>query len=93
MREESKGRADLLRILSQWIPAFEWMPNYNSWKFLQHDVIAGLTIAAIIIPQSLAYSAVASLPPVYGLYVSMIPPVIYLFLGTSPYNSIGMLFA
>lgn len=77
--------------LSQWIPAIEWMPQYKSWNYLQHDLIAGLTIATIIIPQSLAYASVASLPPVYGLYTSMIPPIIYLFLGTTPYNSIGIM--
>ena len=72
------------------IPILEWLPRYQ-WSFLRDDLIAGVTLSAVIIPQSLAYSALAGLPPVYGLYVALIPPFVYTFLGTSPYSSIGEL--
>ncbi len=77
--------------VARWVPSLYWIPKYNSWTFLQDDLIAGLTLSAVIIPQSLAYSALASLPPVYGLYVALVPPLVYTFLGTTPYNSLGRL--
>jgi MFS superfamily sulfate permease-like transporter len=78
------------KVISQWIPIIDWLPRYQYRKFLKDDLIAGLTLSTIIIPQSLAYSSLASLPAVYGLYVAFIPPLIYTFLGLSPYNSIGV---
>lgn len=76
--------------VAHWVPSLYWIPKYNSWVYFQADLIAGLTLSAVVIPQSLAYSALASLPPVYGLYVALVPPLVYAFLGMTPYNSLGM---
>lgn len=67
---------------------FKWI-KYYSWRFILDDALAGLSLSTIIIPQSLAYSKLAQLPPVYGLYVSIIPPLVYTVLGNHPYTSIG----
>lgn len=67
---------------------FKWI-QYYSWRFILDDALAGLSLSTIIIPQSLAYSKLAQLPPVYGLYVSIIPPLVYTFLGNHPYTSVG----
>ena len=53
------------------------------------DALAGLSLSTVIIPQSLAYAELAKVPPVYGLYVSIIPPFVYALLGNHLYTSIG----
>ena len=50
-----------------WVPALRWMPNYTTKEF-RLDLIAGLSLAAFVIPESIAYASLAQLPPVTGLY-------------------------
>ncbi len=54
-----------------------------STKWLRADVIAGLTVAAIVIPKAMAYATIAGLPVQIGLYTALVPMVVYAFLGTS----------
>ncbi len=56
---------------------------------LRADFIAGITVALVLIPQSLAYASLAGLPPHYGLYASLLPPVIAAFFGSSKHLSTG----
>ena len=66
------------------------MPDAFSKKdYLLRDIIAGTTIAMIIIPQSMAYATLANLDPVYGLYASFIPVAIAAFFGSSRYLATG----
>ncbi len=60
-----------------------WIPQYNVKKNLLSDAVAGLTVAAMLVPQGLAYAIVAGMPPIYGLYSAFIPPIIYAVFGTS----------
>ena len=55
---------------------FLWTPKYTRAKFIQ-DMSASLTVAVILVPQGMAYSLLAGLPPVYGLYSSTVPVIIY----------------
>jgi len=57
--------------------------------FSPRDLITGFSMATIIIPFSMAYSVNAGLPVSYGLSAAAIPPLMYLFFGTSPYVSVG----
>ncbi len=57
--------------------------------FLQRDVLAGISVALVLIPQSLAYAALAGLPPVYGLYASVLPPIAAAFFASSRYLQTG----
>jgi SulP family sulfate permease len=66
------------------------LPDAISKKeYLTRDIIAGITIAMIIIPQSMAYATLANLDPVYGLYASFIPVAIAAFFGSSRYLATG----
>ena len=66
------------------------MPDAISKRdYLTRDIIAGITIAMIIIPQSMAYATLANLDPVYGLYASFIPVAIAAFFGSSRYLATG----
>ncbi len=58
-------------------------------NFLTRDVIAGVTIAMIIIPQSMAYATLADVDPVYGLYAALLPVAIAAIFGSSRYLGTG----
>ncbi|CAM1344810.1 SulP family inorganic anion transporter [Tenacibaculum amylolyticum] len=70
------------------IPLLEWLPKYKKNQ-LRGDVIAGLTVATVLIPQGIAYALIAGLPPIYGLYSALIPQVIYAIFGSSRQVAIG----
>ena len=67
-----------------------WLPeSLSSRNYILRDIIAGTTIAMIIIPQSMAYAALADVSPVYGLYAALIPVGIAAFFGSSRYLATG----
>lgn len=74
--------------LKQFLPILDWLPNYQK-AYLKGDISAGLTVGILLIPQGMAYAAIAGLPLVYGLYASLIPQVIYAILGTARQLSVG----
>ncbi|MEL6188036.1 MAG: sulfate permease, partial [Myxococcota bacterium] len=74
--------------LSDWIPALAWLPHYRLRDF-GPDFAAGLTTAIMLVPQAMAYAMLAGLPPEVGLYASVVPPLIYAFLGTSRPLAVG----
>jgi MFS superfamily sulfate permease-like transporter len=61
----------------------EWLPELKDKSVLRADFIAGLTVALVLIPQSMAYAQLAGLPPHYGLYASLLPTMIAAFFGSS----------
>ena len=74
--------------MKQYFPILEWLPNYQkSW--LSGDLFAGLTVGVMLIPQGMAYALIAGLPPVYGLYASVVPQLIYALFGTSRQLSVA----
>ncbi|CAF2630360.1 unnamed protein product [Rotaria sp. Silwood2] len=77
------------RQLFKRIPFIDWIRHYNVKEWLLSDIVSGLTIGIVHIPQGLAYAILAGLPPVTGLYVSFFPVILYAFLGTSRHLSIG----
>jgi SulP family sulfate permease len=66
----------------------EWIQRYQR-PDLRHDLIAGLTVGVMLIPQGMAYAMLAGLPPIYGLYASALPPVLYALFGTCRQLSVG----
>lgn len=74
--------------MRKFFPFLDWLPKYQK-KFLGSDLVAGLTVGVILIPQGMAYAMIAGLPPVYGLYASLFPILIYALLGTSRQVAIG----
>jgi SulP family sulfate permease len=63
--------------------------KHYTLKQLRYDLIAGLTVAIVLIPQGMAYSLLAGLDPIYGLYAALIPLVVYSIFASSRYLSIG----
>ena len=69
-------------MLTKFFPFLDWFKNYTP-KRLKMDATAGLTVALVLIPQSMAYAQLAGLPPYYGLYASLLPPVVAALFGSS----------
>ncbi|XP_057477628.1 probable sulfate transporter 3.3 isoform X1 [Actinidia eriantha] len=69
-------------------PILQWGPNYTL-KLLKSDIVSGLTIASLAIPQGISYAKLASLPPIVGLYSSFVPPLVYAVLGSSRDLAVG----
>ncbi|XP_023900171.1 probable sulfate transporter 3.4 [Quercus suber] len=78
----------LIICLQFFFPIFQWGSEYNV-SLLKSDVIAGLTIASLAIPQGISYAKLANLPPIVGLYSSFVPPLIYSILGSSRHLAVG----
>jgi MFS superfamily sulfate permease-like transporter len=70
------------------VPGITWIRAYRR-RDLPHDVIAGLTVAAVIVPIGMAYGQLSGLPPVTGLYASLLPLVAYALFGSSRQLIIG----
>ncbi|ADO45882.1 sulfate transporter [Hydrogenobacter thermophilus TK-6] len=69
-------------------PFLRWFKDYDRDKFLR-DAIAGLTIAAVLVPQSMAYALLAGMPPIYGLYASFLPTILAAMFGSSRFLATG----
>ncbi|WP_239643421.1 SulP family inorganic anion transporter [Natronococcus jeotgali] len=76
------------RRLSSILPVLEWLPQYGT-SWLRADVVAGITVAAAVVPEGLAYASLANLPPETGLYAGLMAAIAYLFLGTSRQVMVG----
>ncbi|MGE5468014.1 MAG: SulP family inorganic anion transporter [Ignavibacteria bacterium] len=67
--------------LQRFLPFLRWLP-YSSVD-LRADFLAGLTVALVLVPQSMAYAQLAGLPPYYGLYAAFLPVMVAALLGSS----------
>ncbi|MBX3248278.1 MAG: solute carrier family 26 protein [Myxococcales bacterium] len=72
----------------RFLPFLTWLPGYDR-RNLGGDVSAGLTTAVMLIPQGMAYAMLAGLPPIIGLYASVVPLAVYALLGTSRQLAVG----
>ncbi|MEM9258602.1 MAG: sulfate permease [Bacteroidota bacterium] len=70
---------------SGWFPIPE---NYRKTG-VSADVIAGLTLGILLIPQAMAYGMLAGVPPVYGLYAALLPMLVYALVASTPHVSVG----
>ncbi len=74
--------------VKRYLPILKWLPQYKR-KNLAPDLIAGLTVGVMLVPQGMAYAMLAGMPLVNGLYAATIPLLIYALFGTSPKVAIG----
>ena len=75
-------------MIARLFPITKDLLTYNR-STLFSDLIAGVSIAVIVIPQGLAYAMIAGLPPIYGLYAALIPQLIHGIMGTSRHPAVG----
>ena len=74
--------------LSRWLPCNHWLRHYNR-NLAGQDALAAIIVTLMLIPQSLAYAMLAGLPPITGLYASMLPLLLYALFGTSSSLAVG----
>lgn len=75
-------------VLPRYLPILDWGRSYNG-SVLTSDLMAAVIVTIMLIPQSLAYALLAGLPPVVGLYASILPLVAYAIFGTSRTLAVG----
>ena len=69
-------------------PILNWILKYKP-EYFKDDLLAGITVAILLIPQGMAYALIAGLPPVYGLYAALTPQIVYTIMGTSRQLAVG----
>jgi solute carrier family 26 (sodium-independent sulfate anion transporter), member 11 len=82
LQEYTPTRARAVHYIRSLFPFVEWLPRYNRTWFLG-DIVAGITIGAVVVPQGMAYAKIANLPPEYGLYSSFVGVLLYFPFATS----------
>ncbi len=63
-------------------PILRWKHRVSA-QTIRADLVSGLTVAIVVVPQAVAFASIAGMPPQYGLYAGMIPPIIAAFFGSS----------
>ncbi|KAJ3680836.1 hypothetical protein LUZ60_015325 [Juncus effusus] len=71
------------------LPCSRWMRSYKWREYLQADVMAGITVGVMLVPQSMSYAKLAGLHPIYGLYTGFVPVFIYSIFGSSRQLAVG----
>lgn len=69
--------------LNRFFPFLAWLGELRDRRVLRADLIAGVTVALVLVPQSMAYAQLAGLPAYYGLYAAFLPPVVAALFGSS----------
>jgi high affinity sulfate transporter 1 len=69
-------------LLSRYVPIFHWLPHYNK-TWLSGDIVAGLSVWALMVPQCLGFAAICGVPVQYGLYAAAIALIVYAFFASS----------
>ena len=69
--------------IAKFLPFLAWIGEIRDSNILKADLVAGLTVALVLVPQSMAYAQLAGLPPQHGLYASFLPVMIAALMGSS----------
>ncbi len=88
MNTTSKNQPGHNNLVNKLIPITSWLPSYQK-KWLRVDIMAGLAVWAMTVPQVMAYAGIAGVPPVYGLYTVPLAMILYAVFGSSRTLSVG----
>ncbi|XP_039634778.1 sulfate anion transporter 1 isoform X1 [Perca fluviatilis] len=76
--------------LTGFFPVVRWLPKYNLREYVWGDLMSGVIVGIILVPQAIAYCLLAGVEPIYGLYTSFYANIIYFLMGTSRHVSVGI---
>ncbi|KAM4876042.1 sulfate transporter isoform 1-T3 [Thomomys bottae] len=77
-------------MIYDFLPVLRWLPKYDLKKNILGDVMSGLIVGILLVPQSIAYSLLAGQEPIFGLYTAFFASIIYFLFGTSRHISVGI---
>ncbi|XP_003782094.1 sulfate transporter [Otolemur garnettii] len=77
-------------VILGFLPVLQWLPKYDLKNNILGDLMSGLIVGILLVPQSIAYSLLAGQEPIYGLYTSFFASIIYFLVGTSRHISVGI---
>lgn len=83
------SRQTIITFFCRLFPVLDWLPRYNVKTQLFGDVVSGLLVGVVAIPQSISYSLLANQDPIYGIYTSFFCNIIYVAMATSRHNFVG----
>ncbi|XP_071574136.1 prestin isoform X3 [Temnothorax nylanderi] len=92
LRNEISKRCKSIKpvaLLKKTIPLTDWLFSYDWKNNILGDIVAGITVAVMHIPQGMAYAILGNVPPIVGIYMAFFPVLVYFLLGTSRHNSMG----
>ena len=78
----------MIALLKRYLPILQWLPQYRR-GWLRPDLIAGLTVWMVMVPEAMAYAGIANVPPLMGLYTVPLPLFAYAILGSSRLMVVG----
>ena len=82
------ANSDVASVTHRFLPILDWIPGYRR-DWLLPDVLAGLALWAVMVPEGMAYSGIVGVPPIMGLYTIIPPLIVYALLGTSRVLVVG----
>ena len=77
-----------MRFLASFFPISNWLPNYQK-SFIRWDLIAGITLASFVLPESMAYATLAGVPTYFGIYCCLAGGLFFAFFTTSRQVAVG----
>ncbi|GAB4836529.1 Sulfate transporter 4.1, chloroplastic [Ancistrocladus abbreviatus] len=75
--------------ISIFLPCYRWIRSYKWREYLQNDLMAGITVGIMLVPQAMSYAKLAGLEAIYGLYAGLMPIFVYAFFGSSRQLAVG----
>ncbi|KAL2571077.1 hypothetical protein GLYMA_18G286000v4 [Glycine max] len=82
-------RMTWLEWIEFFLPCLRWIRIYNWREYFQVDLMAGITVGVMLVPQSMSYAKLAGLQPIYGLYSGFVPLFVYAIFGSSRQLAVG----
>ncbi|KAK7374790.1 hypothetical protein VNO80_08229 [Phaseolus coccineus] len=82
-------RMTWLEWLEFFLPCLRWIRIYKWREYFQVDLMAGITVGVMLVPQSMSYAKLAGLEPIYGLYSGFVPIFVYAVFGSSRQLAVG----
>ncbi|XP_061997766.1 probable sulfate transporter 4.2 isoform X1 [Rosa rugosa] len=82
-------RMTWIEWLELFLPCFRWIRTYKWREYLQVDLMAGMTVGVMLVPQAMSYAKLAGLEPIYGLYSGFVPLFVYAIFGSSRQLAVG----